>query len=382
MPSIIKKSDGKYLVRVSRGTGTRRVWINKTFEGTRKEAIAFAHQQEMLIATGRVPGGGRIRFRDFKAIWLEAVKMTIQPLTWDFYEGHIRRCTVPLDDLRIDEIGPHHIQAVYNELSDRPATVNGLHATLGVLFNDAIRKGLIRDNPCKYTNRPRKQRPGITVLNAGEARGFLDICRGSRNGVIFEFALETGMRPEEYLAARWSDLTGGEVSIQQVVQFNRKGGGYYFKEPKTARSRRRVPVSEAMRFRLTGHRREQNEHRLAMKRTWFNHDLIFPDTIGKPLPITNLTRRYFRPILQIMWPPVILPDGTERPNPDAKPLTLYSLRHSCATLLLMAGVNPKVVADRLGHSSIVQTLDTYSHVLPHIQADATSILDGVLRMAK
>jgi integrase len=150
------------------------------------------------------------------------------------------------------------------------------------------------------------------------------------------------------------------------VQFNRKGGGYYFKALKTQRSRRRIDVSESLRQLLQAHKIEQNMHRLAMRGTWFDHGLVFPNEIGRPFAINNLTRRHLKPIL----------DKCDFP----KHVTLYSLRHTCATMLLLAGVNPKVVADRLGHSSVVITLDTYSHVLPSLQADATELINQAMRM--
>lgn len=78
----------------------------------------------------------------------------------------------------------------------------------------------------------------------------------------------------------------------------------------------------------------------------------------------NLTRRHFRPTLKSAKL------STE--------LRLYDLRHSCATLLLSAGENPKVVSERLGHASIVLTLDIYSHVLPSMQQAATEKLQSLL----
>ena len=78
----------------------------------------------------------------------------------------------------------------------------------------------------------------------------------------------------------------------------------------------------------------------------------------------NLERRNFKPILA----------AAELPD-----IRLYDLRHTCATLLLAAGENPKVVSERLGHASIVLTMDTYSHVLPTMQKSATEKLTALLR---
>jgi len=94
--------------------------------------------------------------------------------------------------------------------------------------------------------------------------------------------------------------------------------------------------------------------------TWGPFDLVFCSVEGTPLSIPNLTYRYFRPILT----------AAELPQ-----IRLYDLRHSCATLLLVADENPKVVSERLGHSTLVLTLDTYSHVLPTMQQSATARLE-------
>lgn len=104
-----------------------------------------------------------------------------------------------------------------------------------------------------------------------------------------------------------------------------------------------------------------------MKGTWFNYDLIFANEIGRPFAINNLTRRYFSPILE---------------KCDlGKHITLYSLRHTCASLLFMCGENAKTVAERLGHANVNLTLQTYTHVLPGMQEAATDKLDRLMKMA-
>jgi integrase len=102
---------------------------------------------------------------------------------------------------------------------------------------------------------------------------------------------------------------------------------------------------------------------LKLGAAWQAFDLIFFSEEGTPLSIPNLTYRYFRSIL------------TKAKLPQIR---LYDLRHSCATLLLIAEENPKVLSERLGHSTIVLTLDTYSHVLPHMQQSASARLENLL----
>src|SRR5436190_4446350 len=365
MASITKKGERKYLIRVSKGTGKGRTFVNKIFRGTLADARAESRRQETLLDQGLRPQSV-LKFEAYFELWLKAITPKVAPRTLDGYDGYIRRYALTrLSKLKLAEIRNFHIQEIYLATGKAPGTVRQLHASLNACFSYAVKREYIRTNPCKNTDLPQRERRDMQVLDPKEAAAFISWCQTMPRGLIFEFALLTGMRPEEYLALRWSDISGCEISIQQAVQFNRGGGGYYFKDLKTARSRRRISISESVRKRLHDHKIEQNIHRLAMKGTWFDHGLVFANEIGRPFAINNLTRRYLKPIL-------------DKCSFD-KHLTLYSLRHSCATLLMMQGINTKIIADRLGHSSTVITMDVYSHVLPGLQDDATNALDNILR---
>lgn len=365
MANITKIADGKYRVRVSKGSGTKRRWVNKTIRGRRKDAVDYAREQETMLDTGKLPDV-KLSFNELLDLWLRSIAPTVSPRTLDGYDGYLKRYAVALlGELRVCDIETIHIQAVLAEIEKSPTTVRNLHAALRACFSWAIKRRVIAENPCTGADLPAKAKREIVTFDLDEAARFTAVCREKPNGIIFEFALETGMRPEEYLALRWSDVSGGEVTVRQAVQYNRKGGGFYFKALKTSRSRRRIPISDALRARLGDHRRHQLEHRLKTPITWPPYDLIFANEVGRPFNLANLTKRYLKPIVDECG--------------FAKQFTLYSLRHSCATLLLMLGENPKTVADRLGHSSVVMTLDTYSHVLPHIQTSATAALDRAMR---
>jgi len=138
-----------------------------------------------------------------------------------------------------------------------------------------------------------------------------------------------------------------------------------FREPKTKKSRRNISLPKDLILKLIEYRRRQLERRLQLGQTYQNLDLVFATDIGTPLNYRNLTLRYYEKIL-------------EQAGLDKEGFVLYSLRHTCATLLLAVGENPKKVADRLGHSSVRTTLDTYSHVLPEIERTASDKLDAML----
>ena len=156
-------------------------------------------------------------------------------------------------------------------------------------------------------------------------------------------------------------MASGAAQIKRALVRHKKS--WSFEQPKTARSRRTIFLPAPLLNKLAVHKRQQAEARLQAGASWHAHDLVFCSEEGAPLSIPNLTYRYFRPILE----------KAELPR-----IRLYDLRHTCATLLLMAEENPKVVSERLGHSTIVLTLDTYSHVLPTMQQQATARLEKML----
>jgi integrase len=202
-------------------------------------------------------------------------------------------------------------------------------------------------------------------MTSDEVGRFLSAVEGTRVSAIFAFALATGMRPQEYLALKWADIDmkKGTASVcRALVWRQEKGGGWYFSEPKTSRSRRTMPLPSSMVRVLADHKRKQSAKRLRLGSEWQDHGLVFPTTIGTPFNISSLTNKYFKPATAELPP-------TYR---------LYDLRHTHATMLLSEGVNPKVVAERLGHSTIVLTLDTYSHVLPDMQKQAADCIESLL----
>jgi integrase len=169
------------------------------------------------------------------------------------------------------------------------------------------------------------------------------------------------------LGLKWSDvdLERGIISVQRSLHWRSyKTGDWYFGEPKTARSRRRIPLPPSVVRALVEHRRHQNEERLKTRPDFKNLNLVFATGEGQPLIRLNIVQKHFKPIL-------------ERANLPAT-LRLYDLRHSCATLLLAANENPKVVSERLGHASITLTMDTYSHVMPDMQQGASDKLEQML----
>jgi integrase len=156
-------------------------------------------------------------------------------------------------------------------------------------------------------------------------------------------------------------VEGGAAHVQQVAQ-RISGQGWVFRQPKTRLSRRAVALSPATLRMLAVHRKTQLEARLAAGSAWHDDDLVFASALGTPLEPGTLARTWYRVLAAA----------------DVGHVRWHDLRHAHATLLLGQGVHPKVVSERLGHASVNITLDTYSHVLPGLQAAAAETLDNIL----
>lgn len=207
----------------------------------------------------------------------------------------------------------------------------------------------------------------MQALTPLEATRFLKEAAVDRWSALFVLALATSLRPSEYLGLKWQDidLKGGVITVQRsLIWKSYKTGDWYFSEPKTPRSRRRVPLPESARRVMATHKRHQAEERLKAGADYRNLDLVFATKEGQPLIRLNVIQNHFKPIL------------VRAKLPDS--LRLYDLRHTCATLLLAANENPKVVSERLGHASITLKMDCYSHLLPDIQRGATEKLERLL----
>jgi integrase len=203
----------------------------------------------------------------------------------------------------------------------------------------------------------------MKVLTDDQARSFLSAADNTRYGALYFLALTTGMRQGELLGLKWGDVDwrAPALHIQRQVQ-RVKGKGLVFVDPKTATSRRTVSLDLASIERLRAHRKRQELERSFAGSRWKDYDLIFPSTIGTPQDQRNLVRN-FKGLLKELGLPKI---------------RFHDLRHTAATLMLQEDIHPKHAQDRLGHSQISVTLDTYSHVLPPMQKEVAKKIESLL----
>lgn len=391
---IIKRGERKWLIRVFLGRDPvtkKRKDFNQVIEGTKRDAERALRQVLANIDAGRDYSSDRMTLGTYLRKWLDtAAKPSVAPQTLDSYRDTLnryvaqldpvpdeetprgrgrRRSTAepPLGHVRLDRLTPLHIQEVYTNLAERlsPRTVRYVHSILRSALEQAVKWGLLLHNPADRTERPKlRRKTQLAVLDQAQARLFLEHARGTRWGVLFEVALATGMRIEETLGLPWRcvDWERSTILVEQVL-VRRRSGPWHLGPPKTEKGRRSIIVPEQAMQSLRAHRKAQIEERLKAGPAYQNHELVFADQVGRPLYAQAITRLHFHPLLAAAGLPRI---------------RLYDLRHTHATLLLLAGENAKVVAERLGHTGVRMTLDTYSHILPSMQAQASEKLRALL----
>ncbi len=364
--SIYRRRDGRWAASVSLPGGKR-----KTFYGrTRQEVQRKLHDALRARDQGLPQPPGRLSIGRFLGEWLEAARPSLRPRTWERYEEVVRLHIAPaLGRLPLAHLAPSHLQRLYAQKLEEglsPTTVARVHAVLHRALGQAERWGLVPRNVASLVTPPRAARQEMKALSPEEARRFLEAARGERLYALYVLAITTGMRLGELLALRWRDVDLERGTLRVTATLQKTRDGYLFAEPKTERSRRQVVLSPAALEALRQHRLRQLEERLRLGDAWEDHDLVFPNEVGRPLDRTNLTHRSFERVLRRA--------GLPR-------LRFHDLRHTAATLLLSQGVHPKVVADMLGHSTISVTLDLYSHSTPAMHRQAALALDSLLAPA-
>lgn len=265
-----------------------------------------------------------------------------------------------LGPLNLAKLGRFHIEELYSALSKSgvsPTTQRKIGTTLTIALGAAVDKELLAFNPAQRVRKPKAVKPNIRPLDSDQVSQFLNACKKDRLYAFYVMAIDTGARPGELFALQWPDIDFDRqtVTIKKSLAMA-ADGKFQVKDVKTKRGRRQLRLSV---FTLTA----MNEHRKRTLAEGFASGPVFCNMVGGFMDITNLHRSSFKPALARAG----LPD-----------VRLYDLRHSCATLLLQAGENVKVVSERLGHASVVLTLDVYSHVIDGMQEQAAAKMDRVL----
>ena len=314
---------------------------------------------------GFVFDGGTLSLEDYLTRWLrDSVKDTVRRSTFAQYKSVVNRHLIPaLGRLKLKALTPAHARSLYREKLDcglSPRTVQYIHVTLHKALKQAVMDGLIPRNIADAVKAPQAHKIEVTPLTPAEVKVLLSAASGDRLETLYITAIHTGLRRSELLGLKWTDIDLDARTLSVQRSLDRDGT---FNPPKRNKSRRTVKLTAQAAEALKGHRARQNEERLQLGSLWEDWGLVFPNRSGKPMNADYLYHRGFKPLLE---------------RAELSGFTFHSLRHTCATLLLSKNVNPKIVSEMLGHATISQTMDTYSHVMPGMREVAATALEEAL----
>jgi integrase len=346
----------------------KRIYHNQTFHGTKKEAekqrTALLHQRD----TGNLRKTSKETLSQYISKWLEEIaSKRVAPRTYQDYKSYMEHHVYPLlGDVLLSQLRPLDVQLLINQLTEKGyiRLARYVHSILRQALEQAVKWEMISRNPARNVSVPRQKHEEQHVLSHDEMRKFLNAALYDPYYPLFVLLLATGMRPGEAFGLQWNDidLEHNRIAVQRSL--DRTGGKWSLKAPKTAQSRRSIPIPNEVSQILIQHGLTQSERKKKFGDNYQDFGFVFTAENGQPIYKQNFVRRHFKPIL------IKAGLSTE--------LRLYDLRHTCATLLLGEGIHPKIVSERLGYASVNMTLNRYSHVLPDMQQTATNAMGEVM----
>lgn len=352
----------------------------RTTTGKRFTTLSADSQEDVIAAKARAVVDSddsplafsepNLTVRRFLAAWIAGpAKKKIRASTHDRYAQIVRKHLIPsaVGAMRLKDLTDVDLEDLYEaKLGEglSPTTVNYIHITASKALGYALRKNLVRRNAASSADHPRPSSPEIRPLSREDARGFLASTRGGRLESAFDLALGSGLRRSEMLGIMLPDLDVG--SAAGYVQVRRSltvgpGNAIQIGETKRPSSKRLVDLPAGVCASLRAHLLRRKREALAT-RGWEDSGFLFANRHGGPLHPHNFHTAYFLPALAC----------------SGLSFRFHDLRHTYATLALLAGVPVKVVSENLGHKDIATTLRIYAHVIPGMGKEAARVMDSVL----
>lgn len=384
MRGSIKKNEGKkgvsYTAIVDVGTdpvtGDRKQ-KKMTFK-TKKEAEKWLSDTINKVNNDAYIEPQKQTIGEYLKNWLENhSKPNLAVSTYRCYGVAIYQHIIPaIGNIPLSKLQPLHIQDMYaKDLAEgrqdnkkttgkrlSPTTVNMHHRILHKALKQAMKWQLISRNPADLVDPPRKEKKEINILNEKQANMILKDIEGTYLYMPVFLAVYTGMREGEILGLTWKDVdfNRGVIRVRQIL-YQRTPGEPLFKQPKTAGSRRTIDISPIVVKTLKEHKKTQLKERMAFGEGYAGYDLVCCLQDGNPIN-----------------PPTLSSAFRVRAARRGLFVCFHGLRHTHASLMLKAEVPAKVVSERLGHSQIGITMDTYSTVMPGMQREAANKLEELL----
>jgi integrase len=343
--------------------------VKKSFCAKRQEDV-LRKRDEFLkdFEQGLDLGAKKLTVSAYLDTWLEAaVEGSVWYTTYRDHERNVRLHLKPvIGRVLLKDLTKMEVQRLLNAKSKEgysPRTVRYIHTTLSKALTQAVDWDLVPKNVASWVKLPKQKRKKRETLSAKNVGAFFAAASEDRLGALYVLAVTSGLRPGELLALAWEDvdLEAGALYVRRSVSED-EGGPVIREETKTSAGRRLELLPVAVEA-LKKHRLRQNEEWLRYRGLWCDLGLVFPSTTGTIMRRNNLHRLSYKPLLR---------------RAGLLDIRLYDLRHTFATLMFENKEQLKLVSEMLGHASVKQTADTYTHVSPTMHREAAMRLNNFL----
>ncbi len=357
---------------------------------TQREVNKKKSEWQKNLNDGLLPEADKLTVGMWVERWLEDfVKPSVRIKTYEKYYACMKYIRAKFEDVLITKISVPDVQRLFNELiisggennqGLSSSTVRGIRRYFIACLEKAVKLGFLVKNPAKLTDPPRLTKNEIHPLNKEQAKFLLDTARNAakiglenrrKNAEMSEcdvyigvyIALSTGMRLGEVLGLKWDDIYFDRNIITVRRSRVATSHGVSIEEPKTGVARK-IPIHDDLTKALKKHQKYQAWHKAILGDKYEESGWVIAGSFGRNYYPKHFSYRKYKKLLEAA--------GID------KTFTFHDLRHTHASLLLLDGINPKIVQERLGHSSIEMTLDTYSHLLPDTQDVAVKAVSTFL----
>lgn len=373
--SSVGRGRDTHVIKIILGyeAGTRkRHYHTETFKGTKREArlreaeLKIQHRRKKLVVSSG------ITFRECVDLYLDDARSRLSPSTFNNRESFIKRHLLPpLGNKKITELDKDDFQKVYNSMTERSLsayTVYALHDAARAVITWTMNKRLLVENILEGITLPKLPKPHPEFLTYAEMQAFFDVAPDYWYGNAFKFQFMTGERNQELLALMWEDIDfkTAEVHIRRACCWIH-GKFQRFKSTKTCEDRI-IELDDPTLDFLKRVKAAQEVHIKSRKKRGLSYGderLVFCTRDGR-VPNMSVVRLCFKTILSRV--------GITRR------FRWYGARHTHATHLLdVKGANPKMVADRMGHS-VTMLFRTYGHQMPGQQRRALSRISSRVKL--
>jgi len=336
---IRQRKDGRYEVRVRAPDGR----VVYAYAPTWEEALK--KRAELLIRSGReAPREASMTLGEWLEGFLKSREGEVRPNTLSRYRTYAQHLA-PLKDVPLKDLTVARLEALYRDLATHMGRSHLAHIRtfLRAALRKAVRYGYIPHSPAEVAELPRTapEPQAARALSPQEVERLLQAAQGTRYYPLLYLTLTLGLRRGEVLGLRWEDIdwTREELSIRRIVTL--VDGTPAVGPPKTPGSYRLLPMPRDLKAVLL-------EWKATLREMGLDGGWVFPAETSPETPINprNLERAYKNLLKKAGLPPY----------------RFHDLRHTCATRLVAAGVDPKTVSGILGHSNVLMTMNIYTHL--------------------